>query len=336
MRSRQQRILASPYYRNNQFQNLHPTAMLQANSMVSTLRRQLFGKEQRRPSKPLPSAWPGQSFHQTPPASGLRVTWLGHSTLLIEFAGITILTDPVWAKHLSPVQGIGPQRFQTAPIALEQLPTIDLVLLSHDHYDHLDKQTIRWLARGSMPFVTALGVGDHLERWGITSSRIHELDWWEELHLAEFGLTIAAVPAQHFSGRGLKRNSTLWASWVVMSQNSRIYVGCDSGMFAGFQDIGQRYGPFELATLEMAQYDVAWPGVHMQPEEALQAAEMLQARTMLPVHWGAYCLSLHAWDEPIERLLKAAQTSSITILTPQLGQPVEPSHPKDLTEWWRG
>lgn len=335
MRSRKQRMLASPYYRNNQFQNLYPTTMMQANSMFSTLQRQFFGKEQRRPSKPLPSAWPGQSFHQTPPASGLRVTWLGHSTLLIEFAGITILTDPVWAKHLSPVQGIGPQRFQHAPIALEQLPAIDLVLLSHDHYDHLDKQTIRWLARGKMPFVTALGVGAHLEHWGVASSRIHELDWWEELHLAEFDLTIAAVPAQHFSGRGIKRNSTLWASWVVMSPNSRIYVGCDSGMFAGFEDIGQRYGPFDFATIEMAQYDVAWPGVHMQPEEALQAAAMLQARTMLPVHWGAYCLSLHAWDEPIERLLKAAEGSPITILTPQLGQPVEPSQPVGLTTWWR-
>lgn len=335
MDQREQRILRSKNYVNKAFRNLAPTRMMTAGSSLPMLKQQLRGTQQRRPPQPLPVVWPGPAAHQTPPASGLRVTWLGHSSLLIELDGLTILSDPVWAERLSPVPGFGPRRFHAPPIPLEQLPEPDLVLISHDHYDHLDRRVIRWLADKRMPFVTALGVGRLLERWGIAAHRIHELDWWDERELHALGLKLAAVPAQHFSGRMLRRNTSLWSSWVLLKGDHRIYIGCDSGMFSGFATIGERYGPFEFASLEMAQYGEWWPDVHMQPEQAIEAAQALRASVVLPVHWGTYCLSFHAWDEPIERMVAAAEAQGVALMTPRLGEPVEPAQARDLPLWWR-
>lgn len=335
MDTRKERIRRSANHNGKTFRNLVEAPTLVPGSAMQMLRKQFFGREQRYPPAPLPLAWPGPQAHADPAESGLRVTWLGHSTLLLEIDGVRILTDPVWAERASPVSFAGPRRFHPAPIPLDQLPRIDLVLLSHDHYDHLDKRAVRAIARQGMPFVTALGVGDHLEAWGIAPGRIHELDWWEDIALPELGLTIAAAPSQHFSGRLLRRNGTLWSSWVISGPSKRVFVGCDSGLFEGFAEIGRRFGPFDLASLEMAQYNEAWHTIHMTPEEAIEAALALGARAMLPVHWGTFCLSFHAWDEPIERLVAHAATRELRVLTPRLGQPVEPELAGDLEPWWR-
>lgn len=334
MDDRNARILRSPNYKNKAFRNLNEVPMMLPGSMLRTLRQQLAGGEQRYPPGPLPLAWPGAHAHAAAPASGLRVTWLGHSSLLIELGAARLLSDPVWAERASPVQFAGPRRFHQAPIPLDQLPQPDIVLLSHDHYDHLDKRVIRHLARGKAQFITALGVGAHLEAWGVPPGRIRELDWWEDLALPALDLTIAAVPAQHFSGRTLRRNTTLWSSWIVEGAGSRLHVGCDSGMFDGFAEIGRRYGPFDLATLEIAQYGETWPHIHMTPEESVAAALALRAKALLPVHWGTFCLSFHAWDEPIERLVAAAAASGLRLLTPRLGAPIEPADAAS-DPWWR-
>lgn len=336
MNDRLSRIRRSANYNGKTFQNLTATPhTLVPGSTQRMLKQQWFGGEQRRPLGALPLAWPGIAAHATPPASGVRVTWLGHSSLLLELGNVVILSDPVWAERLSPVPLVGPSRFHPPPILLNQLPTIDLVLLSHDHYDHLDKAVIQFLAHQTMPFVTALGVGMYLETWGIAPERIHELDWWEDVALPELGLHITAVPAQHFSGRTLRRNTTLWSSWVVMHENQRVYVGCDSGFFAGFAEIGERCGPFDFASLEIAQYGEAWPDIHMTPEQTVAACLALRANVLLPVHWGTYCLSFHAWDEPIERLLVCAEEQNLRVITPRLGEPIEPANEHTQSPWWR-
>lgn len=335
MNERTARMRRSKNYNGKTFRNRTELPTMVPNSTLDMLQKQFTGREQRYPPGPLPLAWPGAHAHAQPPDSGLRVTWLGHSTLLLELDGVVILSDPVWAARVSPVSFVGPRRFHPPPIPLDQLPRPDLILISHDHYDHLDRQTIRYFARDTMPFVTALGVGAHLEAWGIGAGRIHELDWGEELALPALGLTINAVPAQHFSGRGLRRNATLWSSWVVSSAARRIFVGCDSGLFDGFAEIGERYGPFDLASLEIAQYGAGWPHIHMTPEQSIAACLALRANVLLPVHWGTFCLSFHAWDEPIERLLAAAAEHKLRVITPQLGEPVEPASGADQTPWWR-
>ena len=334
MNNRRTRMQRSPHYADGVFHNLSQAQAAIEESGWDMLKRQFFGGEQRRPPGRLPLVWPGGYVHATPPASGLRVTWLGHSTLLLELDHLTILTDPVWAERASPVSFAGPRRFHPPPIPLDLLPTPDLILLSHDHYDHLDKAVIRFFADHKLPLVTALGVGEILEGWGIAAERIHELDWWEELELADPDIKIVAVPAQHFSGRSLRRNSTLWSSWVVTSPSQHIFVGCDGGFFAGFAEIGERYGPFDLVSLEIAQYDRAWPLVHMTPEQSVEAALALGAKAFLPVHWGTFCLSFHAWDEPIERTLACAAEHGLRVLTPRLGEPIEPATFESQT-WWR-
>ncbi len=329
------RIRRSPNFDGKAFQNRSAATTVRPSSLLPMLKRQFFGREQRYPPGPLPLAWPGPQAHAEPPASGLRVTWLGHSTLLVELGELVILTDPVWAERPSPLPFLGPRRFHPPPIPLQLLPTPDLILLSHDHYDHLDKAAIRSLARRTSRFVTALGVGAHLEAWGIPAAQITELDWWEDVQLPELGLHIDAVPAQHFSGRGLRRNSTLWASWVVRGHGQRLFLGCDSGMFDGFAEIGARYGPFDFASQEMAQYGEYWPDIHMFPEQTIAAVLQLRAEVLLPVHWGTFCLSFHAWDEPIERLLRSASAHDVRLLTPRLGEPVEPATATGLPPWWR-
>lgn len=332
--NRKQRIRSSANFRTKAFHNLVDEPMMATGSGFKMLRDQVLGREQRYPPAPLPIMRPTARDYATPPATGLRVTWLGHSSLIVELGNIKILTDPVWAERASPVAFAGPKRFHPPPIALNDLPQIDLVLLSHDHYDHLDEAVIRWLARKSMPFVAGLGMGDYLEAWGVASRRIYELDWWEELDIPELGVQIASVPAQHFSGRSLVRNQTLWSSWAVSNSDKRIFVGCDSGWFDGFAQIGARYAPFDFASIEMAQYNESWRSVHMFPEQAIDACRALGAKTMLPVHWGTFCLSFHAWNEPVERLL-AAHDGDFQILTPNIGQLIEPTAKNVLNPWWR-
>jgi L-ascorbate metabolism protein UlaG (beta-lactamase superfamily) len=338
---RLERMQASPQWAGGAFRNRHPVrpGLRDPAAPRPTLREFLCGGERRVPNGPLPSLDPRPAWAR-PPGSGLRATWLGHSTVLIEIDGLRVLTDPVWGARASPSRLLGPKRFQPVPVALRALPAIDLVLVSHDHYDHLDTPTIRELARLGVPFVTSLGVGAHLEAWGVAAERITELDWWQShtLQSARAGaeLTVTAAPSQHFSGRGLKdRNATLWSSLVLRSERHAVFFSGDTGLTSEYAAIGERLGPFDLVMLEVGAFHPAWGDIHLGPENALEALALLGGGAFLPVHWGTFSLAMHAWDEPVETLLECAPRQGAQLLMPRLGEPVEPAHGPLALPWWR-
>jgi L-ascorbate metabolism protein UlaG (beta-lactamase superfamily) len=330
-----ERVRASKQYRDGTFHNtsgLGPS--LQAGSSLSMM-GDYFRGAARVPRTPLPVESPLAAWAQ-PVSSGLRVTWLGHSTLLIEVDGAVILTDPVFGGRASPVSFAGPKRFHPVPARIDQLPVLDAVLLSHDHYDHLCAASIRELGRLKVPVITSLGVGARLEALGVAPERITELDWWEEHTLAGGKLSFAATPAQHFSGRGLTdRNRTLWSSWVISSERRRLFFSGDTGLTSEFASIGQRFGKFDLVMLEIGAWHPAWGNIHLGPANALTAFEQLGGGTLLPIHWGTFNLALHAWNEPAETLLSLAEPAGARVLTPLLGRPFEPEHVAGPTPWWR-
>lgn len=302
---------------------------------LSLMRDLLFGGKKRSPKRPLPVESPVSTWSGAP-ATGLRVTWLGHSSLLIECDGVRILTDPVFGKHASPVSFAGRKRFHPVPATLEEMLPINAVLLSHDHYDHLCKPTIRKLAKLRVPFVTSLGVGAWLEKFGVEPSNITELDWWESHTLPGGVMTLTATPAQHFSGRTLTdRNATLWSSWVMQTERHKLFFSADTGLNEDLRAIGERYGPFDLTMLEIGASNPAWVDIHLGPVNALRALEMLGGGTMLPIHWGTFDLALHSWEEPAETLLGLAGAAGVRVITPPLGRPVEPTLVADPTPWWR-
>lgn len=287
----------------------------------------------RKPSDLLPVAQVRREVLEGPASQTLRVTWLGHSTSLIEIDGLRLLTDPVLSGRASPVPFAGPKRFTPPALSAIQLPPIDAVLLSHDHFDHLDRRTIHALIGKVSHFYTPLGVGQRLVDWGVDAARVIELDWWQE---ATFGpLTLALTPAQHFSGRSLRDgNTTLWASWVVLGSSERIFFSGDTGMHAGFAEIGERYGPFDLTLIECGAYNALWPHVHMQPEQSLAAHQLVRGRTMMPVHWGTFDLAMHRWDEPAERIRLLAAEHNVQLVQPRPGETVHPGSPLQ-SAWWR-
>lgn len=292
-----------------------------------------FGGGQRMPPGPLPLDRPHEAWTQSS-RRGLRVTWLGHSTVLLEMDGLRVLTDPVFGERASPVRFAGPRRFHPVPATLAELPPIDVVLLSHDHYDHLCRSTMIELARHSMPIVTSLGVGARLEAMGVAAERIHELDWHEHVDLG--GLRVTATPCQHFSGRSMgDRNRTLWSSWVVQSERCKVFFSGDTGLSEVFQDTGRRHGPFDLVMLEVGAFHESWGDIHLGPENALKVFQMLGGGTLLPVHWGTFNLALHAWDEPAETLLRLAAEQSLRVVTPRLGQVFVPTQIDGPSPWWR-
>lgn len=259
---------------------------------------------------------------------------LGHSTILVKLGEDFVLTDPVFSERASPLQWVGPKRFHPAPIGIDDLPHLTAVVISHDHYDHLDRDSIRQLAGRTDYFVVPLGVGAHLSAWGIEDAAIIELDWWEELDLE--GLELIATPAQHFSGRGLlDRNSTLWAGWVIRGGGANLFFTGDTGYFEGFAEIGERYGPFDITLIENGAYNNAWRAVHMLPEESIQAHLDLGGRAMLPIHNSTFDLSLHAWYEPLEKTSALAAQRGVELLTPVIGAPVYILDPHPTFAWWR-
>jgi L-ascorbate metabolism protein UlaG (beta-lactamase superfamily) len=228
----------------------------------------------------------------------------------------------------------GPKRFHPPPVALAALPELDAVLISHDHYDHLDRGTIRSLAKTPVPFVTSLGVGAHLESWGVSAERITELDWWEGASVG--ALTVTASPAQHFSGRGLKdRNTTLWSSFHLRGPQHSFFFGADTGLTAEYVDIAERLGPFDAVALEIGAYHPSWGAIHMGPDNAMTAYSMLGTGALLPIHWGTFNLAMHAWYQPIETVFDHAISHGVPLLTPRLGQPVEPARRPAPERWWR-
>ena len=285
------------------------------------------------PSSPIDALTPPPSRFATPPETGLRVTWLGHSTLLVELDGHVVLTDPVWGERSSPVDWAGPARWYPPPIALEALPRLDAIVISHDHYDHLDYPTIAALRDRDVPFIVPLGVGAHLAYWGVPEARIREVDWWDRVELG--ALTIVCTPARHASGRVLiDKDETLWASYALLGPRHRVYFSGDTGLFPALRDIGARLGPFDLTLIEAGAYGSAWPDWHLGPEQAVEAHRMVGGRAMLPIHWGLFDLAYHGWTEPMERVLAAAEREGVTVLAPRPGASVEPEAAPALERWW--
>jgi L-ascorbate metabolism protein UlaG (beta-lactamase superfamily) len=334
---RLERMKSSPRWAGDGFRNVHPIPPGLRNLQVPrpTLGEFLCGGGRRVPRAPLPSTDPRDGWRRAP-GTGLRATWLGHSTVLIEIDGLRVLTDPVWGLRASPSRLAGPKRFQPVPIALRELPAIDLVLVSHDHYDHLDYPTIRELARRDVPFVTSLGVGAHLQAFGVPPERITELDWWESYTLPRADLSVTAAPSQHFSGRGLKdRNATLWSSLAIRSPRHAVFFSGDTGLTTEYAAIRERLGPFDLVMLEVGAYHPAWGDIHLGPAHALEAHALLGGGALLPVHWGTFSLALHAWDEPAETLLELGSRQGVQLVMPRLGEPVEPAQADGVRPWWR-
>jgi len=334
---RLERIKASLLWAGEAFRNIHPIrpGLRDESARPPTVTEFLCGGDRRVPLGPLPSVDPTPAWTRKP-GTGLRATWLGHSTVLIEIDGLRVLTDPVWGLRASPSRILGPKRFQPVPISLRALPPLDVVVISHDHYDHLDYPTIRELARRDVPFVTSLGVGAHLEAWGVSPHRITELDWWESHTLPNADLTVTAAPSQHFSGRGLKdRNATLWSSLVVRSRRHAVFFSGDTGLTTQYREIRERLGPFDLVLLEVGAFHPAWGHIHLGPENALEALALLGGGAFLPVHWGTFSLAMHAWDEPAETLLALGPKRGVQLDMPRLGEPVEPARVDRVTPWWR-
>ena len=334
---RLERMRSSPLWSGDRFRNVHPIpqGLRRRDVPMPSLADFLRGGERRVPARALPSVDPREGWSKAV-ETGLRATWLGHSTVLIEIDGHRVLTDPVWGPRASPSTLLGPKRFQPVPIALHALPPLDAVIVSHDHYDHLDYPTIRALAKRDVPFVTSLGVGAHLEAWGVPAERITELDWWETHTLPDTGLSITAAPSQHFSGRGLKdRNTTLWSSMVVRSSRHGVFFSGDTGLTTEYAVIRERLGPFDLVLLEIGAYHPSWGDIHLGPEHALEAHALLGGGAFLPVHWGTFSLATHDWDQPVERLLDLAPRTGAQLVLPRLGEPVEPSRATQARPWWR-
>ena len=311
-----------------------PTPMdMPAGTMLKVIGEMIKGGPNRKPRGKVPmDALSPQWLADRQP----KAIWFGHSAFLLQLGGLTLLLDPMFGRAPSPFPLIGGKRYGgKLPFEIEELPSIDAVILSHDHYDHLDYGSIRKLRSKVKKFIVPLGVGAHLARWGIPRDRIVEADWWDELTYE--GLKLACAPARHFSGRSVNdRMATLWCSWVIESADAKIYFSGDSGYGPHFKQIGEKYGPFDLTLMECGQYDPRWHLIHMLPEETVQAHIDVGGKLLMPIHWGAFTLSVHDWTDPIERALKAAAESGVAVATPRIGQSVpigEPNYPS--LPWWK-
>lgn len=258
---------------------------------------------------------------------------LGHSTLLLKLQGTYWLTDPVFSERAFPLQFAGPKRFHPSPISLDAVPPIQGVLISHDHYDHLDREAILALSGRTAVFVTPLGVGDRLIQWGVPEQKVRQLDWWQSTEVN--GVRLTATPAQHFSGRALiDTNRTLWASWVIDDGGFRMFFSGDGGYFDGFKEIGRKFGPFNVTFMETGAYDAQWASVHMTPEQSVQAHRDLGGVTMVPIHNGTFDLAMHNWYEPLARVTEVATEKGIRLSTPVIGELLDLQSPGFGSAWW--
>ncbi|MFJ6539688.1 MBL fold metallo-hydrolase [Streptomyces sp. NPDC091385] len=335
------RIRRSPHFKDGVFQNPGGTASTRPSGSALDLAKAFFDKDTRpgrSPKGTIPVHPTTLADLAAPPATGLRVTWMGHSSVLVEIDGHRVLFDPVWGERCSPFPFAGPRRLHPVPLPLAALGPVDVVVISHDHYDHLDMPTIKALADTDTLFAVPLGVGAHLEHWGVSPDRLRELDWHESARIG--GLTLTATPARHFCGRGLRNTQhTLWASWVVAGDEHRVYHSGDTGYFEGFQDIGTAYGPFDLTMIQIGAYSPYWPDIHMTPEEGLRAHLDLQGGrphgVLLPIHWGTFNLAMHTWAEPGEWTRDASDEAGQAVATPRPGEPFEPAGKIPTDPWWR-
>jgi L-ascorbate metabolism protein UlaG (beta-lactamase superfamily) len=324
------RIKALPNYRDGALQNQSFTPMKPDGvTYWDMIMGMLKGNKNSRPNKPVPVVAPDFS-----PGPGLKLIWFGHSSYFLQTDGLNILVDPVFSERTSPFSFIGTKRYAgTDFVKAEDFPELDIVLITHDHYDHLDHQSILKLKDKTRLFITSLGVGAHLEKWGVPALKITELVWGEEV-LAS-GLKFTALPARHFTGRQFKRNQSAWSAFMLQTASAKLYLGGDSGYDSHFKAAGDAYGPFDLVILECGQYNAYWPYIHMFPEYTVQAALDLKARVLLPVHWGKFTLAMHDWNDPIKRVVKKAGEENLKITTPLMGESVILGEYYPDREWWR-
>ncbi len=330
--ARLEAMKASPNWHAGKFIN---TVKQGEMHFFEALRKWIRGAKYTVPDLPLPAIERTSSDFDSAPASGLRITWLGHSTSIIEIDEHRLLIDPVWSERASPFGWVGPKRFFPPPLPLDELPSLDAVVISHDHFDHLDYHAIKSLAKRVSRFIVPLGVGAHLEYWGVPPERIVECDWWDEVTVGN--LTLTATPARHFSGRSIfmsDRDKTLWCGWVIAGPSHRVYYSGDTAMFPGFAEIGDRLGPFDAVMIEVGAYNQLWPDVHIGPEQAVAARLAVGSGLFIPVHWGTFDLALHSWTEPIERLLVAAEKAGVQVAIPRPGGSIEPSDAPEIERWW--
>ncbi|WP_203901052.1 MBL fold metallo-hydrolase [Virgisporangium aliadipatigenens] len=327
---RAERVRRSPQYRDGKFQNTVPSVMMAPGTRQKVVRQMFFGEPhaKRSPSGEIPLVTPTSS------ETGLGVVWYGHSSALVEADGRRVLFDPVWSDRCSPSQRVGPKRMHAVPVELEDLPRLDAVVISHDHYDHLDMPTVKaLLGLTRAPFVVPLGVGEHLERWGVPLDRIVELDWDEDVTIN--GVTLTCTAARHFSGRTLTRDGTLWASWVMAVGTRKVFYTGDSGYFPGYARVGREHGPFDATLIQVGAYGDAWPDIHMTPEEGVATHLDVGGRVMIPLHWGTFNLALHDWSEPVERVWAEAKARGVTLVVPRPGERVDVDEPPALDPWWQ-
>ncbi|HMH23922.1 MAG TPA: MBL fold metallo-hydrolase [Puia sp.] len=347
------KILHSSNYRDGAFQNPVPTEVtLKGVSIFKMLREYRNKPKDTKPPGPVPSV---RSDLFSLPSEGAFIVWFGHSSYLLKINGVHILVDPVFSGNASPVSFFGKSFPGSDVYGIKDLPDPDLLILTHDHYDHLDYKTVKAISGRTRHIYTSLGVGSHLEYWGINPEKITELDWWETADITQSvhrttgladhgqasaasksatGAVLTATPARHFSGRLFRRGQTLWSSFVLKMAGYSIFLGGDSGYGPHFKTIGDRFGPFDIAILECGQYGKNWPYIHMMPEQTVTAAEDLGAKALLPVHWGKFVLALHPWDEPVRRVTSAAADKGLPLATPMIGQPVRIGGDYPRAAWW--
>jgi L-ascorbate metabolism protein UlaG (beta-lactamase superfamily) len=325
--AKRSKLIKSPQYHEDHFEN-NPTKL---GYSLWPILQDFFGGQQRLPPRPLPilvPQWGGS------PSQTLKVYWLGHATVLIELEGKRMITDPILSQHSFPFHMLAPKRYSRSPIKPNRLPKIDFAVISHDHFDHLDRQTVKYLSKEGTHFFVGLGVGVHLEAWGVPIAQIHEHDWWDQIKFK--GIDIHCTPARHYSGRKAIDNSTLWTSWLIKGQQYSVFHSGDTGYGSHFKEIYKRLGAVDLTLMKIGDYglDLGWQDIHMTPEQSVKAHQDLHAKIFLPIHWGTFNLSYHAWDEPIIRALKSANRSGIALVAPMMGQAYSFGDPIRVRQWW--
>lgn len=332
--SRLERERANPQFENGRFVNVERPAPYSFAVVRTLIAGQFSGDEVREPPAPMPIVAVDPAALAAAPKPGLRAFWIGHASVYVEVDGVRVLIDPVFSEYASPFP-VGPKRFHPPPIALADLPRIDAVVISHDHYDHLDMATVRQLAARGTVFFVPLGVGAHLERWQVPMAQIRELEWWQEGGVG--GVRFVCTPTRHYSGRGLTDSrATLWSSWSVVGPQHRFFYSGDTGYSKHFAEIGARLGPFDMSFIKVGAYGPGqpWIDIHMTPEDAVRAHGEVGAKRLFPVHWGTFNLAFHAWDEPIRRTVKAAAAHGADLVTPRIGQMIDAERLFSADPWW--
>ena len=321
-------LQASPHFHDEEFHNSVPA---RSNDLWVTL-KEIMGDQNRTPPAPFPLVKPVYKDSIDP---GLRAVWFGHASVLVEIDGFRVFFDPMLSQHAFLLKAVAPERMNPSPLTLEDLPKIDVVIITHDHFDHLDMKTIQHLDKQGSAFFAGLGVGAHLEKWGVAGNRIYEMDWGDSVKYG--ALRVVCTEARHYSGRKSISNNTLWTSWVVKGIEHTVYHSGDSGYSPHFKEIGEQFLDIDMSLIKVGDYgiDLGWQDIHMIPENSVQAHVDIGAKVMIPIHWGVFQLSYHDWDEPIERTLKAAKKHNIVLSTPKLGEVVQLGGPYPDETWWR-